>query len=93
MTEAELLNSVFSSGIFQSLVVRNAEVRELERYDTLIPLLTPPDELAGKVNILFQSLVSRYNFQTSSLQLDQAWMADNLQRIFDAVFELAIERG
>ena len=93
MSESELLDCVFSSGIFQSLLVRRTELHELENYKPLLPLLTPFDELSGKVNILFQSYVSRYNFKTPSLSLDQAWLADNMQRIFDAIFELTIEQG
>ncbi|OHS96505.1 putative helicase mug81 [Tritrichomonas foetus] len=93
MTEAELLDCIFSSGMFQSLIVRSAEIHELENFDYAIPLLTPYDEIPGKVNILFQAFVSRYNFRTPSLALDQSWIADNMQRVFDAIFELAIERG
>lgn len=93
MTEAELLDCIFSSGMFQSLIFRNQEMSELENFRTPIPLLTPCYETAGKVNVLFQSYVSRYMFRTASLALDQGWIADNMQRVFDAIFELAIEKG
>ena len=93
MSESELLDCVFSSGIFQSLIVRSNELQELQDFEPLIPLLTPPDELAGKANVLFQAYLSHHVFRTPSLQLDQMWIADNMQRVFDAIFELAIERG
>lgn len=93
MTESELLDCVFSSGIFQSLVVRNNELQELQAFETLIPLLTPCDEIPGKANVLFQAFLSHHTFKTPSLQLDQMWIADNMQRVFDAIFELAVERG
>ncbi|KAK8860756.1 hypothetical protein M9Y10_012421 [Tritrichomonas musculus] len=93
MNESELLDCIFNSGMFESLIVRNNEIDELMSFETVIPLLTPPDELPGKVNILFQSYVSRHVFKTPSLNLDQSWIADNMQRVFDAIFELAIEKG
>lgn len=93
MDESELLDCIFSSGIFQSLIVRPAEIEELSNFEPVITLMTPPDELPGKVNVLFQSYITRHTFRNPSLQLDQNWIADNMQRVFDAIFELAIERG
>lgn len=93
MPESQLLDCIFTSGMFQSLLVRNSEIKELESFKTVIPLLTPCDEIPGKVNVLFQSHVSRHAFRTASLALDQGWMADNMERVFDAIFELAIEQG
>ena len=93
MSEADLLDCIFSSGMFQSLIVRSSEMNDLENFRSTIPVLTPFYEIPGKVNILFQAFISRYIFRKSSLALDECWIADNIQRVFDAIFELAIEKG
>ncbi|KAH0791027.1 DExH-box ATP-dependent RNA helicase DExH14 [Histomonas meleagridis] len=93
MDESELLDCVFSSGIFDSLIVRQNELDDLDNFKPIIPLVSPVDEISGKVNVLFQSYVSKYQFKTPSLGLDQIWISDNLQRVFDAIFELCIQRG
>ena len=93
MDESELLDAVFSSGIFDSLIVRQNELNELDQFSPIIPINSPMDDIAGKANFLMQTYISRINCYTASLQLDQAWIADNMSRIFDAIFELAVEHG
>lgn len=88
-----LLDCVFTSGLFNSLVVRNNELAEMDGFTPFIPILSPFEEIAGKVNFLFQTYVSRTEIRSTSLQIDQAWVADNMQRIFNAVFELSLEKG
>lgn len=93
MDESELLDAVFTSDIFDSLIVRKSEVDEINDYKPVIKINSPTEEVAGKVNYLLQTYISRDHIHTASLQLDQQWMAENTSRIFDAIFELCVEKG
>ncbi|EAY19166.1 Type III restriction enzyme, res subunit family protein [Trichomonas vaginalis G3] len=93
MEESELIDCVFASGICDSITVRKNEYKEMEVYKPVIPFASAIEEVSGKVNFLLQTYISREPLKTTTLQLDQGWVADNISRIFDAIFEISVEKG
>lgn len=93
MEEGELIDCVFSSGIVDNMAVRKSEYKEMEMYKPVIPFASAIEEVAGKTSFLMQTYISRENLKTTTLQLEQGWVAENISRIFDAIYEISVERG
>ncbi|MEW5302418.1 MAG: hypothetical protein WDW36_005207 [Sanguina aurantia] len=95
MTEAELLAMIAQSSEFDSMMVREEEMPEVEK---LLRNSCPYDvkggmeNKVGKVNILMQAWISRAKVESFSLIADMMYVSSNGPRIVRAVFEICIRR-
>eukprot|EP00127_Corallochytrium_limacisporum_P006324 Clim_evm35s225 gene=Clim_evmTU35s225 len=96
MSYAEIIQCVAQSEEFEQIKVRDEELKELEKLKkTSSPL---PDKSGietshGKVNALLQAYISQHYLEVFSLVSDTSYIAQNSQRIFRAVFEIALKKG
>jgi activating signal cointegrator complex subunit 3/antiviral helicase SLH1 len=95
-TEADVLAVVSLCREFDNLKVRDPELRELDRLlaDGYCPcqINLGPEHVAGKVNILLQSYISRAELSDFSLVSDMSYISQNAPRILRALFDVALKR-
>ncbi|KAF5832046.1 Sec63 Brl domain-containing protein [Dunaliella salina] len=95
MTEAEVLSMVAQSSEFESMMVREEEMPEVEKLSREacpFDVKGGIENKHGKANILLQASVSRARVESFSLVADMMYMATNAPRILRAVFEIALRR-
>ncbi|KAJ3372967.1 DEIH-box ATPase [Allomyces arbusculus] len=87
---------VFSlSHEFKYIPVREEEKLELQKLNERIPIpiKESPDEPTAKVNILLQAHISQLKLEGFSLMADMVHVTQSAQRLFRALFEMALRRG
>lgn len=95
MGDAALLAMIASSDEFESMMIREDELPELEKLQREacpVEAKGGVENCHGKVNILIQAFVSRARVDSFSLTADMMYAAQNAPRIARAVFEIALRR-
>lgn len=90
---SSLIACVFSSGLLDSLVIRDGESAVIEAFNKLIPIDCVENDAVTKGSYLFQAYVTNQIIPIDSLRVDALWVPDNMERIFAGVLELAVEKG
>ncbi|TFY83832.1 hypothetical protein EWM64_g204 [Hericium alpestre] len=94
MTEADVLGMLSMSTEFDQIQVRESEGKELDLIMEQAPCAVKggPNNAHGKVNILLQGFISRYQPEDFALVSDTGYVAQNAGRIVRALLEIAISR-
>lgn len=95
MNDKEIIGVISECSEFQQLKVRDEEMQELDQLheNCALPVMGGVENNFGKVNCLIQTYVSRGRVEGFSLISDMSYVAQNVQRIARALFEIAIKRG
>lgn len=92
----EIIAMVAEAHEFHNITVREEELVELEKLERKychVKVLGGAENPHGKVNILFQSYLSRGPIDTFALALDQAYVVQNASRIFRGLLEIFVKRS
>lgn len=95
MSEAALLAMMAMSNEFESMMVREEEMSELERLlreSCPVAVKGGVENKHGKINILMQAFISRARVDSFSLIADMMYVSQNAPRIARAVFEIGLRR-
>eukprot|EP00803_Ostreobium_quekettii_P005866 evm.model.scf_17.6 EVM.evm.TU.scf_17.6 scf_17:76728-98390(+) len=96
MTEAEVLAMMSHSSEFESMMVREEELPELDRVMSQgcpYEVRGGVENKEGKVDVLMQAYVSRVPLEAFSLIADMMYISQNAARIARAIFEICLRRG
>ncbi|KAH3714509.1 activating signal cointegrator 1 complex subunit 3 [Pelomyxa schiedti] len=93
--EADIVGIICQSSEFQNIKVREEEMTELDmlRARCTVPFRQGMDQQATKINILFQSFISKVPLDSFTLISDCAYIAQNASRILRGLFEMVHKRG
>ncbi|GAX76248.1 hypothetical protein CEUSTIGMA_g3692.t1 [Chlamydomonas eustigma] len=95
MNEGEVLSMIAQSSEFESMMVREEELPELDelvRQGCHYPVKGGPENKHGKINVLMQAYVSRLRIDSFSLTADMMYVSQNVPRIMRALFEICLRR-
>ncbi|KAI9164452.1 Pre-mRNA-splicing helicase BRR2 [Blastocladiella emersonii ATCC 22665] len=83
------------SSEFKYIPVREEEKMEVQKLSERvpIPLKENPDEPTAKINVLLQAHISQLQLDGFSLMADMVYVTQSAQRLFRALFEMAMRRG
>lgn len=93
--DIELLRIFSLSEEFKNCAVRPDERMELKKLmeRVPIPIKESIEDASAKINVLFQSYVSRLSLDGFSLASDMVYVKQSAGRIMRALFEIALKRG
>lgn len=95
LSDPDAIHVLCSSSEFDSLKVRPEELTEIDKLQksTFMRVKVAADDVAGKVNVLLQSYLSRLRVDSFTLQSDTNYVAQNAGRICRALFEICLRKG
>ena len=94
LNEIDLMSLFASSVEFKQTVVRDEEKVELARLCSMVPIPIKgrTEDPKSKVSVLLQCFISRIELEGYAMSCDMKFVAQNAQRIFRAMFELAVQK-
>lgn len=94
LNEIDLLKLFTNSVEFKNITIREEEKIELSKlYSSVpIPIKGPIDDPKSKINVLLQCYLSRVELEGYAINCDMKFVSENAQRIFRAIFELALHK-
>lgn len=95
ISDIDVLKMFTLSEEFDNIIIRNAEKIELEQLQDVvpIPIRDPVEEKAFKINCLLQCFISGHKLTNFSIKCDMIYIYMSAERIFRALFELALHYG
>lgn len=95
LTSIDLLKVFTMADEFQYVTNREEELPELEKLKSAVPFPVKGtlDQPSAKINILLQCYIGGISLEGYALAADMVYISQNGQRLFRAMFQIALKKG